>query len=81
MDRRTGESYHEHRAMAARKLGRGLSPTDVVHHLNEDTTDNHPDNLLVFPSQREHMVWHIIIGEKGVVSPISSLDEILRAHE
>ena len=52
LDKRMGERYYEHRAMAAWKLGRSLSSTEVVHHINGDTSDNHPDNLLVFPSQR-----------------------------
>ena len=58
IDKRTGESYYEHPAMEEWKLGRSLRPEEVVHHINGDTTDNHPDNLLVFPFQRMHMLWH-----------------------
>ena len=45
----------EHRLVMEGKLGRMLTPEEVVHHINEDTTDNHDANLRVYPSQGEHM--------------------------
>lgn len=48
----------EHRLIAERKLGRYLLPTEVVHHIDEDPTNNHPDNLQVFASQAEHVKHH-----------------------
>jgi hypothetical protein len=39
-------------------LGRLLEPGEVVHHRAENRRDDHPDNLLVLPSQRAHMVLH-----------------------
>lgn len=58
VDTITGERYYEHRAMAEWKIGRPLRPGEVVHHLNNDPRDNHPDNLAVFPSQSAHMRLH-----------------------
>jgi hypothetical protein len=41
-----------------------------VHHANGDKSDNHPENIWVFSSQRTHMMWHHHAWrlEKGVVT-------------
>lgn len=43
-----------HRKQAADMLGRALQPGEVVHHLDGNSLNNEPDNLLVLPSQRHH---------------------------
>lgn len=58
-----GRSYrkrngrHEHRIVAEEKLGRPLTRDEVVHHIDHDHLNNHPDNLAVV-SRAEHMRLH-----------------------
>ena len=81
LDPRTGESYYEHRAVAAWKLGRALRPGEVVHHVNGHPRDNHPDNIWVFSSQRAHMLYHHYVWrEARGVGHLFSLEELLLIH-
>ena len=47
----------QHRTLGARKAGRALNPTEVVHHANEDKNDNSSDNLEV-TSRSGHTAAH-----------------------
>lgn len=46
------------RIVAEEKLGRYLKPEEVVHHKDNDKTNNHPDNLMVFRDQISHARFH-----------------------
>lgn len=51
------EDYFIHRLVAEFKLGRLLTSADVVHHIDGDKLNNHPDNLEVL-TRSEHMKIH-----------------------
>ena len=44
----------EHRLVMARHLGRLLSRTEVVHHIDHNPSNNCIGNLMLFPSNAEH---------------------------
>lgn len=54
---------HEHRVVAEQMLGRPLKPGEVVHHLDGNKRNNAPENLMVFASQAEHVLWHKKAGD------------------
>lgn len=49
---------HTHRVVAAEKAGRELLPGEVVHHIDGNKLNNHPDNLEILPSQSVHASLH-----------------------
>lgn len=44
----------EHRLAAEEVLGRLLDEKETVHHINHDRTNNKPENLMLFESQKSH---------------------------
>lgn len=45
---------HLHRQVAERKIGRPLRRGEIVHHIDENPHNNHPDNLEILQSQSIH---------------------------
>ena len=44
--------------VAQGKIGRDLSHKEVVHHIDGQTSNNLPSNLMVFTTQRDHAFFH-----------------------
>ena len=60
---------YEHILVAERKIGRQLTGTEVVHHIDRNKLNNSPENLMVFPNQSEHDRFHW--KERGRVYKLS----------
>jgi hypothetical protein len=54
----------EHRLVMAKHLGRPLTRTEVVHHIDDNKCNNHISNLMLFASQSEHIAHHRSLNDK-----------------
>ncbi|MEG4286276.1 HNH endonuclease [Microcoleus sp. A006_D1] len=52
------KTFLVHRLVAEQKLGRTLRSGEVVHHINHDSQDNHPENLEICSSSFVHAQHH-----------------------
>ena len=52
-----GKAY-EYIVVASQMLGRDILPSEVVHHIDGNPSNNSPENLMVFVSNRVHAIYH-----------------------
>lgn len=55
----------EHILVIEKMLGRPINRGEIVHHCNQDRSDNRPYNLRLFPSIKEHTAYHHKINSMG----------------
>jgi hypothetical protein len=54
---RDGSLMYFYRGVMAAEIGRLLTPAEIIHHRNEDPTDDRPENLEI-TSRAAHMETH-----------------------
>lgn len=55
---RNRRTIYEHVLIAEKALGKPLPPGAIVHHANENRSDNRPGNLVICESQEYHKLLH-----------------------
>ncbi len=49
---------YDHILVAEKMLGRNLTSEEVVHHIDENRSNNNPSNLMVFKTKGDHTRFH-----------------------
>lgn len=62
-----GRIYLVHRKIAEDKLGRKLSYSEVIHHINCDHKDNRLDNLIVISRNQHGRLHHFIKEQRALI--------------
>lgn len=57
-------TVYEHRLVMERMIGRYLTSEESVHHVDEDKSNNAPDNLMLFENEAAHQRHHQEIKKK-----------------
>lgn len=68
-DKETGTWVYEHRYVMEQYLDRKLMSTEVVHHINENPSDNRIENLALCASLSDHIKTHHAHWGQGTPKP------------
>jgi hypothetical protein len=55
----------EHRLIVEKKIGRYLNPSEIVHHIDGNPGNNHPDNLVIVTSKRHRAIHPSTFDEES----------------
>lgn len=67
----------EHRLVVEKYLGRYLTKSEIIHHINENPADNRIKNLYLFSKRWKHGVYHRFLNA-GKIKPITKSNIINR---
>ena len=70
----------EHRLVMEQRIGRLLKRQEVVHHVDENPSNNEPSNLWLWPTQAAHKAWHAMLEQGHDLRVSMSAVEVHRAN-
>lgn len=53
-----GKKVMQHTVIATQALGKPMPPGAVVHHIDQNPSNNHPSNLVICPNEAYHKLLH-----------------------